>query len=703
MVQSGRRGAPRDAGYRASVATQRTGHLAPPTAGFPGSPDVVAGRFWSSDHGTTRASPANLESRLNRSLSSKVGISPERSCAASNLSVKLFFEWHSGMLAANFIGWMTGIMTGEQITLFVLLFFVFVFLIWGRWRYDLVAFIALLAALLTGVVPTKEAFSGFGHPATVIIALVLIVSRGLSNSGAIDLLAKYVADGSRALWLHISAMSVVAGFLSAIMNNVAALALLMPVDIQAAQKAKRSPSVTLMPLSFATILGGMITLIGTPPNIVISEFRNDAFGAPFQMFDFAPVGLTCAIVGIAFIATLGWRLIPKARQAHDTGQELANVADYIAELQVPEGSAAIGKKVAELTGEAEEQEAAIVGLVRNGRRRPGLARYETVREGDVLVIQAAPDAIDQVVGALKLAYVRREEDTQKASITADDITLTEVVVPDGARIQGRSALSLGLLFRYGVTLLGISRQGRQFTERVRKLNIEAGDILLLLGPTERLVHVTTWLGCLPLRERGLQVVQRDKAFLTIGIFAAAILAASFGIVYLPVALACAAAGMVLLNVVPLRQVYTSVEWPVIVLLGSMIPIGSALEASGGTELIANGIVDAAVGAPAWVILGLLIVVTMSLSDVMNNTATAVIAAPIAVNMAQRLEVAPDPFLMGVAVAASCAFLTPIGHKNNTLIMGPGGYRFGDYWRMGLPLEILIIAISLPAILFFWPL
>lgn len=210
-------------------------------------------------------------------------------------------------------------MTADQLTLFSLLFIVFVFLVWGRWRYDLVAFVALLAAILTGLVPTEKAFSGFGHPATVIIALVLVVSRGLSNSGAIEIVARHVVDASRKLGTHITIMSGLAAALSAIMNNVAALALLMPVDIQAAKKAGRSPSLTLMPLSFASILGGMITLIGTPPNIVIAEFRGDALGEPYRMFDFAPVGLACAAVGVAYVALLGWRLLPSERRAADAG------------------------------------------------------------------------------------------------------------------------------------------------------------------------------------------------------------------------------------------------------------------------------------------------------------------------------------------------------------------------------------------------
>jgi len=590
--------------------------------------------------------------------------------------------------------------TTDQITLFVLLLCVFGLLIWGRWRYDLVAFTALLVALVAGVVPTEEAFSGFGHPATVVIALVLLLSRGLMNSGVIDLAARYLVDRSRSVTRHIGLMSTAAAALSAVMNNVAALAVLMPLDIEAAAKAKRSPALTLMALSFATILGGMITLIGTPPNIIVAAFRARAVGAPFTMFDFAPVGLVCAVVGVAYVAALGWRLIPTARSQHDSAKELSELDSFIAEVRVSADSSAIGKQVRELDEVADEHEIAVLGLVRRGRRLPGLARREEIKKGDVLVVEAAPAALDKLVGVLDLKYVGSETgDTVKA----DDVALMQVVVPYGARIEGRSALSLRLLYRQGVNLLGVSRQGTRFRERVRQIEIRAGDILLLLGPTDRLSEVAMWLGCMPLAGRERQVVQHHKAGLAIAIFAAAIALASGGILALPVALAGAAVGFVILNIVPLRQVYDSVEWPVIVLLGSLIPIGSALESSGGTELIAQGIIAVSAGLAPAVVLTLLMVVTMTLSDVMNNTATAVIAAPIALGIAERLEVSADPFLMAVAVAASCAFLTPIGHKNNTLIMGPGGYRFGDYWRMGLPLEVLIVAVSIPMILLVWPL
>lgn len=590
-------------------------------------------------------------------------------------------------------------MTTDQILLFGLLLFVFGFLIWGRWRYDLVAFVALLLALLTGVVPSERAFSGFGHPATVIIALVLIVSRGLSNSGVIEVLARYVVDSGRRLATHVGIMSGLAAALSAVMNNVAALALLMPLDLQAAKKSGRSPSLSLMPLSFASILGGMITLIGTPPNIIIAEFRGDALGESYKMFDFAPVGLACASVGVAYVALIGWRLLPGNRKAADAGEELFDLADYVVEVRVSEGSDIIGKQVRDLDEVAAKSDVEIVGLTRRGRRQPGLARDVEIKAGDVLVIEASPDSLEEALGNLKLEYIG----TGEGVLEDVDLMLQEVVVQESSRLTGRSTMSLKLLYRYRVSLVGVSRQGRRFRDNVRKLTLEAGDVLLLLGPEERLADVTGRLGLLPLADRGQRVIQRDKMWLAVGMFAAAIAAASTGLVYLPVALGCVTAAYVFFNIVPIREVYNSVEWPVIVLLGSMIPIGSALQDTGGTALIAQGIVDLASGFSPAIVLLLLVVVTMTLSDVMNNTATAVIAAPIAIEIASQLNVSPDPFLMGVAVAASCAFLTPIGHKNNTLIMGPGGYHFGDYWRMGLPLEILIVAVSVPTILVVWPL
>ena len=588
----------------------------------------------------------------------------------------------------------------DQTVLFLILGAVFGFLLWGRVRYDLVAFGALVVAVIAGAVPSGVAFSGFGHPATVIVALVLIVSRGLSNSGAVELLARYVVSSTRPLVVHIGLMSGVGAVLSAVMNNVAALALLMPIDSEAATRAQRGPGLTLMPLSFATILGGMVTLIGTPTNIVIATFRGDALGEPFAMFDFAAVGGVVALVGIVFVTVVGWRLLPKARRQRNSRQELQDLSGYVAEAVVLESTGLLGEPLRELYPLAEEHDIAVLGMVRGGQRLPGTARRESLRSGDLIVVEGAAAAIDAFIGASGLEHAGRNDQIE---LLGKSQVLMEAVVQDGARIAGRSARDVRLAYRHGAMLLGVARQGQPFRERVRKLSIRAGDVLLLSGPEDRMLAIIAWLGCLPLAERGLRLLQRRKAGLAIGLFAIAILAASTGLVYLPVALAAAAAIYVVLGLVPASEVYESVEWPVIVLLACLIPIGGAFESSGCTALIVNAVLGWTEGMPIVLVVVLLMLITMTLSDVLNNVATALIAAPIALELANRLEVNPDPLLMAVAVAASCAFLTPIGHKNNTIIMGPGGYRFGDYWRMGLPLEILVVVVSVPMILLVWPL
>ncbi len=593
-------------------------------------------------------------------------------------------------------------MSTDQIILFTLFGAVFGLLLWGRFRYDLVAFSALLAGVVLGVVPTKNAFDGFGHPATIVVALVLVVSAGLVRSGAVYLITRTLVDASRPLAAHIALMGAIGGVLSAFMNNVAALALLMPVDIQTARKAGRPPGLSLMPLSFATILGGMVTLIGTPPNIIIASIRADALGAPFGMFDFAPVGGITALVGLAFVALVGWRLIPQQEGDKTGADPMEEYGQYLAELTVPEGSKLIGKRLRDLFDDAEKNDVAILGLIRDGKRRYGTQRNTVLEAGDRLVLEARPEALDEFRAALNLDFAdaAREERLRAAG---DGLTAIEVVVPEGARIAGKTAQAIGLNWRKRTVLMGISRQGRRITRELRKTPIRPGDILLLLVPQGTEADVTEWLGTLPLAERGLAVTVNQKVWLAIGLFGAAVAAASLGLVYLPVALGLVVVGYVLAGILPLAEIYDHISWPVVVLLGSMIPLGAALETSGGTELIAGWLIDLTRGMAPWAILTILMVVTMSLSDVLNNTATTIVAAPIGIKMAQSLGVNPDPFLMAVAIAASCAFLTPIGHKNNTLILGPGGYKFGDYWRMGLPLEILVVAVSIPAILVFWPL
>ena len=592
-------------------------------------------------------------------------------------------------------------MNMDQISLFAILAVAMVLFVWGRWRYDVVAFTALMVATLLGLVPAPEAFSGFGHPAVVTVAAVLIISRALQNSGVIDYLAAQLGVLTASPLVHIGALTVTAALLSGFMNNVGALALLMPVALQTAAATGRSPAALLMPLSFGSILGGLMTLMGTPPNIIIAAYRQELTGESFAIFYFSPVGVVLALVGVIFITLVGWRLIPKQRRGKAAAEDLFEIDDYIVEARVLADSPLLGKGLRHLEKLAEG-EITGVGVLRGDNHIIAGARSARLRVDDVVVIEADPKDIQKVCETAGLELVATDH-IDPADLRSEETTLIEAVIMPNSRLVKRTFKGLRLASRFGVNLIGVARHGMPFKRRLDRVQLREGDVMLLGGHSDTLADTIVELGCLPLAERGLQIGKRPRAFIPLGLFAAALVAAVAGWLPVQIAFAAAVAALVLINVVSLREVYASIDWPVIVLLAAMIPLGRALETSGGTDLIATTIVDLAGGWGPMMIMTLLLVVTMTLSDVMNNAATAVVMAPIASTLANQLGVAVDPFLMAVAVGASCAFLTPIGHQNNVLVMGPGGYHFGDYWRMGLPLEVLIVLLAIPTITLVWPL
>ena len=594
-------------------------------------------------------------------------------------------------------------MSYEQIAILALLALILGLFIWGRWRYDLVAFTALLVAVVLGLVEPAEAFRGFGHPAVVTVAAVLILSAALSNSGLISLLTRQIEPAAtRNPMLHIGVLGVISATLSAFINNVGALALLMPVAIRSSNKAGRAAGLVLMPLAFMSILGGVVTLIGTPPNIIIANYRAEINGEAFAMFDFAPVGAPVAVIGVLFVALIGWRLIPRARRAAHKEDDLFDIDDYVTEARVPEKAEIIGDGRRQIEELFEKHQASLVGLIREGQRIHSAVWRGRVSAGDILVIEAAPEGINEVVQALGLELVGTGKEVS-GDLASEDLAIVEAVVSPGGRVENRTAGGASLRSRYGINLLAVSRQGNPVRSRLQNFRFRAGDVLLLQGQAEQLPAILAALGCLPLAERGIQIGKPERAWASVAIFAAAIGCTSFGLISAPIALGLAAMAMLFLNFSTLREAYDSINWPVIVLLGAMIPIGGALETTGTTDLITDLILGAGNAFSPVLVLTILLIVTMTLSDVVNNAATAVIMAPIGVGLAERLSVNPDSFLMAVAIGASCAFLTPIGHQNNTLVMGPGGYHFSDYWRMGLPLEIIIVAVSVPLILVAWPL
>ena len=591
-------------------------------------------------------------------------------------------------------------MDTDQLLVVLVLALTFAFFVWGRWRYDAVALLALLALVLVDIVPGEAAFSGFGHPAVVTVAGVLVVSRGLQNSGAVDLLARWLTSAGSSPTRQIAATSGVAAGLSAFINNVGALAVLMPTAIRLARHAGNSPSSVLMPLAFASLLGGLVTLVGTPPNIVIATFRSDVSGEAFAMFDFAPVGLGVALAGLAFIALVGWRLIPQREVDADGG--LFEISDYLFELRIPDGSSAHGQSIAEL-GAASDAEFVVAAIVRNERRLALPSSFETLRARDVLVVEASGEALDVLVAEAGLEVAGSHE-SALSELGSGDVVVAEAVVMPDSPLRARTVVDVDLRRRHHINLLAISRRGRQSRSRLGETPLEVGDVLLLQANRGELPAALERLSCLPLAERGLSVGRRERrALLAVSIFGGALLmAAALRLLPIQVAIAGAAAVMGLVGLLSPKEIYESIDWKVIVLLGAMIPVGGALEETGLAADIAGALVAVSGDLPTWTTIALVLVIAMFLSDLVNNTAAAVLMAPIALGVASRLAASPDPFLMAVAVGASAAFLTPIGHQSNLLVMGPGGYRFGDYWRLGLPLEVVITAVAVPLILLVWP-
>lgn len=628
-------------------------------------------------------------------------------------------------------------MTHDQAAIIVILAATVAMFAWGRWRHDMVAAGALLASVFAGLVPGVEAFAGFGHPAVITVVCVLVLSHALQATGAVDELARRALPDSAGQVASIAALTALGALLSGFMNNVGAMALLMPVAVKVAARQGLAPGKVLMPLSFGSILGGTTTLIGTPPNLIVSGFRAEAGPGPFAMFDFTPVGLAVTLAGLAFISLLGWRLVP-ARPQSDTGD--FDTAAYTTEVRVTGSGKAVGKRLREVEGMLDESDALVVGMVRNGFRISAPYPGRTLREGDILVIQAEPKSLGEILtrlglkleesvplkksgGADKQPETATVKTVAKASeeppdapqapveagkpdappSAAGEIIVQELVAMPGADLIGRSATDMELRTRYGINLLAISRRGHRTISRIRSTRIEGGDVLLMQGTPEALSSFASEYGCVPLAERAVRVPGKGHAVQASLVMAGAVVVAALGGAPVAVAFASGVLALMALRVVSLRSVYHVVDWPVIVLLGAMLPVAGAMASTGAADLIARFLLDSVAKGHAVTGLAVILAATMLMTDFMNNAATAAVMCPIALSAAAQLGVNSDPFLMAVAIGSSCAFLTPIGHQNNTLILGPGGFRFGDYWRMGLLTDLLVVAVSLPLLLRVWPL
>ncbi len=592
-------------------------------------------------------------------------------------------------------------MTVPQSIVFAIIFGAMVMFVWNRIRYDVVGVMALLAAVFSGVVPADHAFDGFGHAAVVTVAAVLVISQALQNSGLVDRLVILLAGFRGSPTIQVAVGSGIAAALSCVMNNVGALALMLPVALRNAYQSGRSPSLVLIPLSFASLLGGLVTLIGTPPNIVISSFRASQTGRPFEMFDFAPVGLAVAGAGLVYLAVIGWRLLPERISVEGDDDNLFHVERYTLESNVPNGSPLAGMRVRELET-MFDREISVLAIVRKGVRRLAPRAIEKIREDDVLILQGDPALIQPLADGSQLGSLGHQVEADN-ELVSEDVEVIEAVVLPNSPIEGKSMRQYRMHDRLGINLLAVARQSRQPTARLKNIRFKTGDVLLLQGEVTAMGDALKTLGCLRLASRAMgEMAITGNVLLPTAIFACAIAAAAFGWVSVPVAFVTAVLLLVLTSAISLNEVYDSIEWPVIILLATLIPVGEALQHTGGTDLIAGGLLAVASDVPVWVMLTLVLAVSMWMSDLVHNTPTAILMAPVAMGIATGLGANPDSFLMAVAVGAASPYLTPIGHQSNTLVMGPGGYKFQDYARVGMPLQMIIFVVAVPMILWIWP-
>ncbi|MGA2226985.1 MAG: SLC13 family permease [Syntrophobacteraceae bacterium] len=585
----------------------------------------------------------------------------------------------------------------DQFLVLIVIILALILFAWGRWRYDIVAIVALLVLAAAGIIPADHVFNGFGNPAVITVAAVMVVSRGMWNAGAPDALATALAGLGDRLWVPV--ITGVTSLVSAFVDDTGTTGIMMPVAIQLARKNEQSPSKVLMPIAFASLLGGCITLIGTPSNILVAGFRQQVTGKAFSLFDFTPVGLSLTLAGLVFIWLIGWKLVP-VRRSTDSNDELFEIADYLTEVAVPQESPFVEKTIGELE-KALKEDVLILGIVRGKRRLSVLSRLEALRAKDVLIVEADANSLKAFLDTSKFVLAA-EQDLAKEFLTSAEIGMVEGVIGAGSRMVGRTLAQMNLRRFYGANVLAVSRQGHRLKERLAGIRLQSGDVLLLQGDTENLGTVLDRLGCLPLAKRSLRIDKPTRIVTAVLIFLGVVLLSALGTLPVQVAFTAGAVLMVLSGIINPRELYESVDWPLIVLLGAFIPVGEAMQNTGITRSIANALLPVAGRMPHVVSIGVVLAVTLLLSNIINHTAAAVIMAPIAIGIAEGFGASVDPFLMAVAVGVSSPFLTPIGHQANTLVMGPGGYAFGDYWRLGLPLSLLVVGLVPFLIEIFWP-
>ncbi len=589
-------------------------------------------------------------------------------------------------------------MTFHQALAFGLIVATLGLFIWGRLRYDVVALGSVLTGVLIGVVPADHAFDGFKSDVVIIIASALVVSAAFQKSGVVELALRPILDRLKTERSQVPVMATATALLSMATKNVGALAILMPVAQRLSRRTGTSISRLLMPMSFASLLGGLVTLVGTSTNIIVSQVRHQELGKPFNMYDFAPVGLGLTALGLIFLA-FGYRILPKDRTAQVSLTEALSSKSYVTEAVAPAewtgGPMRVGQVRDKAGGDAE-----VVGLIREGEKRQKPHANTLVKAGDVVQLEGEPDALHQLIADLGWTPFRADTPLERGN---GEVRSVEAVVGADSALMGQTVRRVDLQSRYNVKLLAVARSGRRPSQRLRTAPIRAGDVLILRGSETDLSKAMGELGALPLADRQVQLGGRRPQILPVVILAGAMVLLALGVLPVAIAFAVAALLMVLTRSISMREAYASLDATVLVMIGALTPVSEALHQTGGADLIAGGLSDVLLHAPPLAVLGLMMLTAMACAPFMHNAPTVLILAPVAIGVARHLHLSPDSLLMGVATGAACDFLTPVGHQCNTLVLGPGGYKFSDYTRLGAPLSVLVIVVGTLLIATFWPL
>jgi di/tricarboxylate transporter len=569
----------------------------------------------------------------------------------------------------------------------------------GKLRIELIAICALVALLVTGVLTPQQALSGFANQATATIAAMFVVSAGLVRTGLIQWVARQLDRMvDRTETRLILVISVVVAVLSAFLINTAVVAIFIPIVIVLAHSRRIPSSRVLIPLSYASQFGGVCTLVGTSTNMLVNGIAIGGDLKPFGFFEFAPLGLVMMVAGTLYLLVTSRWLLPR-RKGEPEQVDKYRLADYLAELQVL-GESLLAGKTWELARVSRDTGVELSNIIRDGKAvsRPVQTR---IRPGDLLLLHGHIERIIDMEQKYGLEMIKNIK-VHDQELRSDETQLVEILIPPGSNLVGRTLATSDFFRRYRASILAMQRRGHVLKDRLADIELNSGDTLLLQGHKDDVVRLMNSVHVVVTNELTELYFRKDRAIVAVLVTIALVVLAAFNIVPIMVAAAIGAVGMVLTRCLTIEEFYNAIDWKIIFLLGGIIPLGVAIESSGAALLLADTVLQPLLEWGPLPLLAATYIVTAILTEMISNNATAAILAPIAIMLAVAINADPRPFLVAITFAASTSFATPIGYQTNTMVYSPGGYRFTDFTRIGLPLNIIFWILAVVLIPLLWP-